>query len=63
MTPLPPPFPVFSSTPGTRLAEGVCINRGLLELGNVIVALAQGDSRLHVPYRNSKLTRLLQVRG
>ena len=37
------------------------INQGLLALGNVISAL--GDSSLnksHVPYRDSKLTRLLQ---
>lgn len=36
------------------------INRGLLALGNVINALTQGGGRGHVPYRDSKLTRLLQ---
>nr|XP_009401321.1 PREDICTED: kinesin-like protein KIN-4C isoform X1 [Musa acuminata subsp. malaccensis] len=48
---------------GLRLKEGIHINRGLLALGNVISAL--GDERKrkeggHVPYRDSKLTRLLQ---
>eukprot|EP01083_Nonionella_stella_P144390 450746_1 len=46
---------------GTRLAEGISINAGLLALGNVIAAL--GDPRLkskHVPFRDSKITRLLQ---
>ena len=37
---------------------GVNINKGLLALGNVISAL--GDDRTHIPYRDSKLTRLLQ---
>ncbi len=45
---------------GDRFNEGVNINKGLLELGNVINALTEGKSRIHVPYRNSKLTRLLQ---
>jgi hypothetical protein len=45
---------------GDRFAEGVNINKGLLELGNCINALTEGKSRRHVPYRNSKLTRLLQ---
>ena len=43
---------------GERLQEGIQINKGLLALGNVINALCE---RLHhVPYRDSKLTRLLQ---
>ncbi|CAM9282190.1 unnamed protein product, partial [Hapterophycus canaliculatus] len=48
---------------GKRLREGININKGLLALGNVISALAEGGSGSgggHVPYRDSKLTRLLQ---
>lgn len=41
-----------------RMREGININGGLLALGNVIVALC--ERRPHVPYRSSKLTRLLQ---
>jgi kinesin family protein 4/21/27 len=48
------------SPAGQRFAEGVSINKGLLELGNVINALTEGTTRRHIPYRNSKLTRLLQ---
>ncbi|KAI9264808.1 hypothetical protein BY458DRAFT_223046 [Sporodiniella umbellata] len=46
---------------GDRAREGISINSGLLALGNVISALGD-DSRktTHVPYRDSKLTRLLQ---
>uniref|UniRef100_A0A672IDH0 Kinesin family member 4 n=1 Tax=Salarias fasciatus TaxID=181472 RepID=A0A672IDH0_SALFA len=46
---------------GDRLKEGISINRGLLALGNVISALGD-ESKKHtfVPYRDSKLTRLLQ---
>ncbi|XP_066288584.1 chromosome-associated kinesin KIF4A-like [Branchiostoma lanceolatum] len=44
---------------GDRFKEGVSINKGLLSLGNVISALGE-DSQKHVPYRDSKLTRLLQ---
>ena len=46
---------------GCRAKEGICINRGLLALGNVISALGDKEKRgSHVPYRDSKLTRLLQ---
>ena len=45
---------------GTRLKESVGINSGLLALGNVICALSKRPAQLHVPYRDSKLTRLLQ---
>ncbi|VEL37703.1 unnamed protein product [Protopolystoma xenopodis] len=46
---------------GDRLKEATKINLSLSALGNVISALV--DTRVkHVPYRDSKLTRLLQVR-
>ncbi|XP_076467729.1 chromosome-associated kinesin KIF4A-like isoform X3 [Babylonia areolata] len=46
---------------GDRFKEGVNINRGLLALGNVISALGEDvQKRGHIPYRDSKLTRLLQ---
>ncbi|CAH8530819.1 unnamed protein product [Heterobilharzia americana] len=44
---------------GKRLQEANKINLSLTTLGNVISALVDGKST-HVPYRNSKLTRLLQ---
>ena len=44
---------------GERFNEGVKINKGLLALGNVISALCESTAR-HIPYRDSKLTRLLQ---
>lgn len=50
---------------GERAKEGIMINQGLLALGNVINALADEErlkkgKKVHVPYRESKLTRLLQ---
>ncbi|KAI9989351.1 hypothetical protein PInf_019629 [Phytophthora infestans] len=47
---------------GKRLKEGIDINKGLLALGNVISALGDDKKRgkVHVPYRDSKLTRMLQ---
>ncbi|KAL7638809.1 UNVERIFIED_CONTAM: hypothetical protein RMT77_010343 [Armadillidium vulgare] len=44
---------------GIRLKEASKINLSLSTLGNVISALVDGRST-HIPYRNSKLTRLLQ---
>lgn len=45
---------------GDRLLEGANINRSLLALGNCINALCDPRKRGHVPYRDSKLTRLLK---
>ena len=47
---------------GQRLKEGIEINKGLLVLGNVIAALASSSNtnKPFVPYRDSKLTRLLR---
>ena len=51
---------------GVRLAEAKSINSSLSALGNVIAALAgrnletHGQGRTHIPYRDTKLTKLLQ---
>lgn len=48
---------------GNRLFEGANINRSLLALGNCINALCMSDGTrrtCHIPYRDSKLTRLLK---
>ncbi|XP_019234996.1 PREDICTED: kinesin-like protein KIN-14I [Nicotiana attenuata] len=47
-----------SEVTGDRLKEAQHINKSLSALGDVIAALAQKNA--HVPYRNSKLTQLLQ---
>ncbi|NWS46056.1 KI18B protein, partial [Probosciger aterrimus] len=50
-----------ANTRGERLREGANINRSLLALINVINALADAKSKKsHIPYRDSKLTRLLK---
>jgi kinesin family protein 18/19 len=45
---------------GARLTEGANINKSLLALGSCINALCDARKNNHVPYRNSKLTRLLK---
>ena len=46
---------------GVRLKEAGNINKSLLTLGNVIKQLSEGKSNsAHIPYRDSKLTRILQ---
>lgn len=46
---------------GDRAKESISINSGLLALGNVISALGDLSKKsTHIPYRDSKLTRLLQ---
>ncbi|CAG5136409.1 unnamed protein product, partial [Candidula unifasciata] len=49
-----------STNCGARFREGANINRSLLALGNVINALADNKFKGHIPYRDSKLTRLLK---
>ncbi|KAF7254251.1 Kinesin-like protein KIF28P [Varanus komodoensis] len=53
----------FSGSEGDRLREGTRVNLSLTTLGNVISALAEaamGKKVLHIPYRDSVLTKLLQ---
>ena len=48
-----------SEVAGDRLKEAQHINKSLAALGDVIFSLAQKNP--HVPYRNSKLTQVLQA--
>ncbi|CAK9259107.1 unnamed protein product [Sphagnum jensenii] len=48
-----------TETTGLRRKEGSYINKSLLTLGTVIAKLSDGKAS-HIPYRDSKLTRLLQ---
>lgn len=43
-----------------RAREAGSINQSLLTLGKVINSLSEGKEQRHIPYRESKLTRLLQ---
>jgi hypothetical protein len=54
-----PPLTTTFSTTTRRLKEAQNINRSLSALGDVMAALEQKAA--HVPFRNSKLTYLLQV--
>ncbi|CAG9463923.1 unnamed protein product [Pedinophyceae sp. YPF-701] len=45
---------------GKKLRDGANINKSLLALANCINALGKKGSHVYIPYRNSKLTRLLK---
>jgi hypothetical protein len=49
-----------SGSEGQRFKEAVHINQSLSALAKVVLSLASGDSSAHVPYRDSKLTRILK---
>ncbi|KAI4967449.1 hypothetical protein ZWY2020_025890 [Hordeum vulgare] len=49
-----------TETTGLRRKEGSYINKSLLTLGTVIIAKLTDGKATHIPYRDSKLTRLLQ---
>lgn len=50
----------LSGATGQRLEESKKINQSLAALGNVIAALTDRKGRQHIPYRDSKLTRILE---
>lgn len=52
----------LSGATGQRLQESKKINQSLAALGNVISALTDHRGRQHIPYRDSKLTRILEDR-
>mmetsp|Transcript_28806 Transcript_28806/g.89010 ORF Transcript_28806/g.89010 Transcript_28806/m.89010 type:complete len:862 (-) Transcript_28806:175-2760(-) len=49
-----------SESSGIRMEEALHINKSLTALGKVIVSLDPAEANAHIPYRDSKLTRLLQ---
>jgi hypothetical protein len=49
-----------SESQGARLKEALHINTSLTALGKVVMSLEQAADKAHVPYRDSKLTRILQ---
>ena len=55
-------IPVTQSL-GVRLEETKKINQSLSALGNCICALTDPKRRQHIPYRDSKLTRILEDRS
>ena len=56
-----PVAPLTSLPPHPNVQEGGHINKSLLVLGTVIQKLSQAKGgALHVPYRSSKITRILQ---
>ena len=50
----------LSGASGQRFVESKQINKSLSALGNVISALTELKGRQHIPYRDSKLTRMLE---
>eukprot|EP00644_Phytophthora_capsici_P006277 jgi/Phyca11/8964/fgenesh1_pm.PHYCAscaffold_32_\ len=50
----------YQARHGQRLEESKKINQSLSALGNVISALTDARGRQHIPYRDSKLTRILE---
>jgi hypothetical protein len=48
-----------TTSTGIRLEEAKHINASLFALGNVISCLAANKTKQHIPYRSSKLTRVL----
>ena len=47
---------------GQRFKESQNINLSLMHLGKVISLLSEAKAATHIPYRNSKLTRILKNR-
>ena len=47
---------------GQRFKESQNINLSLMHLGKVIALLSESKPAAHIPYRNSKLTRILKNR-
>lgn len=50
----------LTGSTGERQREGQYINKSLMALGQVIHKLSENQERAHIPYRDSKLTRLMQ---